>query len=351
MMRKCCTLPTETGPAAARQANKRRLVMLMGTARSGTTWLGNILNSSPQSLYSHEPLLRFPNPKLQPLLQQIKETGRLSHAEREEVIDYFSRAYYAMRRPPFFAKDFTAWPAKAVWAAWLAVRASGRGYRAFEYLFSPRRDACYDLIVKQGGLALHGKNFVQALTPEALVIIMRHPCAVIASVRRGQKLGLMGTGRRSQWLDDHEQLCAEYGYARSQLAAMSPAEFEALCWLVENSVYLKLLQSHKNGRLVVYCDLCADPLAATKSTYDALGWAVTEQTLDFLHDTSARRNNRLTSLATASHDYFSVYRPRKESVNGWKDELSRREQEEILAVSQPLLERFWPNPVDEVSAV
>jgi hypothetical protein len=334
---------TSTNGSALSKTNRdRRFVLLMGTARSGTTWLGNIFNSSPRTVYSHEPLMRYPVEELRHLLEQIKFTGSLSDNEREVVLYHWSRAYFAVRRPPFFNKDHTIWPAKAPWAAWLTVRGVGRGYRLFEYLFSPPPEATYDLVVKQGGLSVHGPNFVRALAPEALVVIVRHPCAVIASVRRGQRLGLMETDNRDGWYQDHLPLAEELGYSRGQIEAMSDAEFAALDWLIENSIYRKLIEEHSNGHLVVYRDLCRDPLAVTESLFEELGWGVTKQTRRFLHHTTTRKTSRLTSLVTASHSYFSVYKPGKESLDAWKRELSRREQGEILAIADPLVRRWWP---------
>ncbi|HVA45533.1 MAG TPA: class I SAM-dependent methyltransferase [Pirellulales bacterium] len=336
-------------PSTARRSDRhvketpnRRFVLLAGTARSGTTWLGNILNSSPRSVYSHEPLMRYADGDLQPLLTQIKTTGRISHDEREVVLDHWSRAYFAVRRPPFFKKEYSAWPAQAPWAAWLTVRGVGRGYRAFQYLFSPADHVRYDLVVKQGGLSVHGPNFVRALVPDALVVILRHPCEVIASVRRGQRLGLMRNHNRERWFDDHLALAEEFGYGRREVEAMSDAEFEALDWLIENSIYQRLVDDHPNAQLVVYRDLFRDPKGVTETLFEALGWEVTKQTRRFLRDTTTRQTSRLTSLVTASHSYFSVYRPGKESIDAWRHELSRREQEEILEVARPLLERYWP---------
>ena len=341
------SIAARNGVPHVKEKPNRRFILLVGTARSGTTWLGNILNSSPRSVYSHEPLLRYADDELLPLLDQIKQTGCMSPHEREMVLDHWSRAYFAVRRPPFFAKDYSAWPAKAPWAAWLTVHAARRGYRLFQYLFSPSETAHYDLVAKQGGLSVHGPHFVRALAPEALVVIVRHPCAVIASVRRGQKLRLMRHHNRSRWFDDHLVLAEELGYGRRQVEAMTEAEFESLDWLIENSIYQKLLDEHPNGQLVVYRDLCRDPLAVTESLFDALGWPVTKQTRRFLHETTTRQASRFTSLVTASHSYFSVYRPSKDGIDAWKRELSQREQEEIIAVARPLLERYWPETASD----
>jgi hypothetical protein len=318
----------------------RRFVMLLGAARSGTTWLGNILNSFPTTVYAHEPMMRPPDGSLNSLLGKIKKTGALTAAERATVLDYWSRAHFTTQKPPFFPKSYTRWPAKAMWAAWLAVRATDRGQRLFQALFSPPAGASFDLVVKQGGLTRHCRQFVEALLPHALIVIVRHPCGVIASMRRGQQLGLMAKMTREWWLDRHLEAVREFGYERGHVLSMTDAEFESLQWLVETACYKRLAEQHPNGHVVVYRDLCERPLAITESIAGALRWEVSEQTLRFVGESSASRP--VASKLSAGHSYFSVYRPRQDSVSAWSRELRVREQEEIAAVAAPLVRHYWP---------
>jgi hypothetical protein len=288
--------------------------------------------------------MSVPSAPLRELLSKIRTDGRLSAEERETVLDYWSRAYFAMRRPPFFKKDFSHCPSKVAWTAWLMVRASGRGYRLFENLFSPSARANYDLVVKQGGLVRHARQYIESLRPEALITIVRHPCAVIASVRRGRKLKLMASKNRVKWLDGHLPMCEDLGYSAARVEEMSEVEFDALGWLLENNAYLLLSGERPNSHVIDYGDLCREARSVTQTLFEALDWQVTGQTERFLVDTCApRKRAPLVSKLTAGHSYFSVYRPAKDSVNSWKQELSQQEQNEITAVARPLIERFWPD--------
>src|SRR5215470_13692567 len=87
-----------------------RLILLLGVARSGTTWLGNIMNSSPRSLYSSEAQLRLDDTELAEILHYAMRHGRLCNEERKRIIDAFSMAHPAIRRAPFFPKDFQRMP-------------------------------------------------------------------------------------------------------------------------------------------------------------------------------------------------------------------------------------------------
>ena len=323
----------------------RRLILLAGAARSGTSWLGNILNSSPGCVYSHEPLLRLPQGDLQPLWAKIRETGQLSAAERERYLQHLTRAYFAVHRPPFFSKDFSRFPARLRWASWLAVRAVRRGYRLFERTFTPPSDASFELVVKQGGMTF-GKQFVSALCPDALVVIVRHPCSVVASVRRGQGLGLMDSSPRERWFDEHLPLAEPFGYDRRQIENMCDVEYQALCWLLENAVYKQLLDRHPDGHLVNYDDLCRTPMVIAHSLFESLGWEITDQTRRFLRETSGAMARSMKWLMTSSHPYFSVYRGPKRDGDAGQSELTQAEVDQVLAITAPLREFYTASALD-----
>lgn len=325
----------------------RRFVLLAGAARSGTTWLGNILNSSPRCVYSHEPLLRLPQGDLQPLWTKIRETGQLSAGERDLYLRHLSRAYFAVHRPPFFPKDFTRFPARLTWACWLAVQGMNRGYRLFERTFTPPGDADFDLVIKQGGgTTLYGKQIVSALSPGAMIVIVRHPCSVVASIRRGQSLGLMHRVSREKWFDDYLSFAEPFGHDRRQIEQMSDAEFQALCWLLENTAYKELLERHPHGRLVNYDDLSREPLAIARSLYESLGWEVTDQTRCFIRETGNKSPSGIKWLTTSSHPYFSVYRTPSPGGNPARSELTPYEMEQVLAVTAPLREFYTASELD-----
>ena len=76
-------------------AADRRLILLLGSSRSGTTWLAAILNSYPEVVYSHEPLSRLHRPQLNSLIEKIKSSGTLLRQERQ---DSFRHAAVNRRR-------------------------------------------------------------------------------------------------------------------------------------------------------------------------------------------------------------------------------------------------------------
>jgi hypothetical protein len=325
-------------------SNNNRLVLLLGAARSGTTWLASILNSHPAAVYCHEPLIKFPTRELEPLLAKARDEGRLTTEERERVLWHWSRAYPGLIRPPFFQKDFLRTPSAAVWSAWLAVGALGHGHAAFRRAFSPGKRAHFDLVVKQGGITTRVSEYVRALRPDHSIVLLRHPGAVVSSVLRGQRMGVMESESREYWLGGHSLALASFGWDRDRVLGMSECEFLALDWLIENSGYLALCDEHPNVQLVIYRDLVADPMAVTRSVFGKLGWSVSRQTEKFLAATIAARPPRFARIFSAKNSYYSIYKGGSSSLDGWRTELADDQQQQISAITKPLLDRYWPVP-------
>jgi hypothetical protein len=205
-----------------------RLILLLGTARSGTTWLANILNSHPGCVYSHEPMIKFPNQTLDRILFKAADEGRLTADERNTLLGHWSCAYPSLSRPPFFRKSFLRTPPSVIWMTWLMVHALDRGHGLFRRAFSPSRRTRFDLLVKQGGLSHRVKEQVGALASERLIVIMRHPGAVVASILRGRRLGVMPAEPRGPWIEAHGAIPSGLGYDRAQVEQMKDAEFLTL---------------------------------------------------------------------------------------------------------------------------
>jgi hypothetical protein len=106
---------------------------------------------------------------------------------------------------------------------------------------------------------------------------------------------------------------------------LTESEFESLQWLVETEGYARLAEQHPNGHVVVYRDLCDHPLAIIEPIANSVGWTIGEQTLRFLRE-STDGESPVASKRASSHEYFTVYRPRQDSLSAWSRELSEREQ-------------------------
>ena len=316
----------------------RRIILLLGTPRSGTTWLASILNSHERVVYSHEPLSKLRIPHLAAPLERLRRGGTLESGEREALIAEWCKAHHTCRRPPFFAKEFSWVPPAAFWLSWAAVRLSeGWGDGLYRRLYSPNPSRRFDLLIKEIGWLKAAESIVHSLDPY-LIVIIRHPCAVVASRRRGQQLGMLNRHNREVWFDRHGELSEPLGYDRTTVMALEAVEFLALDWLLQNRAYQAALRGLPCGDLVVYETLCRDPVGVTRQVFAGLGWEPSPQTLRYLRGSTREDHLGVRNWLSGNRFYFRLNRDPAKSADSWRKELSQDETKQVLAISRNLPE-------------
>ena len=87
-----------------------------------------------------------------------------------------------------------------------------------------------------------------------------------------------------------------------------------------------------NFKLVVYEDLCADPLGKTQEIFDFINWEMTDSTKNFLKESTSKPND----------GYWSVYKDPLEVANKWKTNLSQEEKDAVYSVvDDSKLMKYW----------
>src|SRR5699024_4556476 len=151
--------------------------LVFGMPRSGTTWVGKIFDSHPDTLYRHEPdsarRLSLPlyvenadAPRYRDELRQF--VGKLSRMRSPEVVG----------KQPLFRKNYqSAAQLYAYRASVLAAKAASRVYRHAPCLYRPTaRDGTHAHVVWKS-IESPGRLGVcmEALSQAKAVYLMRHP--------------------------------------------------------------------------------------------------------------------------------------------------------------------------------
>jgi hypothetical protein len=316
------------------------VILLLGSPRSGTSWLAKILDTHPEVWYVHEPLSKSSRERVRALTNRLKE-GALSEAERLELHTEVCWAETQCKLPPFFPKAWRWTPACVLSATTLAVKISGSGKALFGFWFSPPAHARFDLLVKEVDLQGLVSRVVQGLEPAWLIIIVRHPCAVVASRLEGLRLGMMGSFRAGWW-ERHRDRCEELGYSGAAVQKMQDYEFFALAWLLQNLEYQKAAHDLPQSLTVIYEDLCRDPRLIAGGAFAALGWEPNATTNDFIErSTQPGSAQRFKRWLRGRRSYYDLYKDPAKTCGAWRDLLTMEQQERILAISRPLLGRGW----------
>jgi hypothetical protein len=308
-----------------------RIITLAGLPRSGTTWLGKIFDSHPDTVYRHEPDTARPLADV-PLFVPADLVPR-----HREALEGFARTIRSTRttrvsaKLPLFPKSYHGRARFLVRSALIVgIKAASRiGLDwpvpdLFRAASGAGRIWVWKSIESVGRLAA----FTRCLGDSRSILLVRHPCGAAASVLRGVRGGRFGSAEATS--DDEGILrimaataqAERRGLTFERLTAMSPVERMAWHWVVFNESAMEETADLDRCRVVRYEDLCADPLRLAREmfVFTDLGW--NPQTEGFL-----RR-----SVSTDEASYYSVYKDPRKASTKWREELDPRDVRTILDI-------------------
>jgi hypothetical protein len=309
----------------------RPLILVFGMPRSGTTWLGKILDSHPDTLYRHEP----------------DAGGTLDHvpwvAEKQqaELVGDALRAFVAglpaMNSPkvagstPLFPKRYCS-PGRLIhhkaslWAAKIGERLMARV--PVPCLASTSSLPDVTVVWKSVESLTRLGALVRAVQPCRVVVLLRHPCGQIASVMRGE-----GAGR----FQHHYRAAEDYGIFHhllqthssrrheltlDRLRAAHPVERLAWKWVLANETAIDGVRDVDGCTVIRYEEICANPTRGARELLDTCGLEWTEQTAEFVSQSTSEDRKR----------YYSVFKNPVRSANRWRAEMPPEHVELIYGV-------------------
>ncbi|MEB3359661.1 MAG: sulfotransferase [Synechococcales bacterium] len=308
----------------------QRLGAVFGSARSGSTWLGAIVSSNPDVAYRFEPFHRlYYSPQLQAALNdeattETTDINTLYHA--------LLPAHPLAEKPPFFSKSYPMSMAAGRSLTWPLARKVPLGAWLFRQCYTPR--SLPPVVFKEIGLV----HLLKKLVPHIPVVyLMRHPCAVVWSMLRGQEQSLMPSDRR-QFLQKllrqrRPDLASEFLHRCDRL---SPAEQEALLWRIDTEIALDQIQSHANGLLVFYEDLVEQPLVVAARIFHHLGLPLSTESRIFIEESTLQASARPVQRGEVGiNRYFTVFRDPKAACNKWKQQMPATMRDRVMAIVGP----------------
>jgi Sulfotransferase family len=330
--------------AVGRPCLQRGVVLAAAVRRSGLRWLTALLDSHPRSVCRSEPLQHAYKASMPAALRRLGSTGILFAGERERLVDAWTSGTAEPAQTLFFSKNFTAKRPLQQWWNWLRSRWSRQPAGALHAATLPAAAEPYDLVLTQTASPDRIAALARGLKAR-LIVLRRHPGAVVASQLRGLRKGYLQPIDRVGWFEDNERACQQLELRLSSVLRLPQAELLSYQWLVHN-MHLQTALAHAPLASVglQFEDFCRQPAATAKRLFAFLGWELGPQTLDFIAQSTQAGWHSVRGWLAGRRRYETVFRHSASICDAWRLELTEYEQNRILSIagSFPLFRKLWP---------
>lgn len=298
-------------------------ILVTGTHRSGTTWLGRMLDLSPTTHYVHEPFA------------PMNHRSWLSKRPAERFL------HQSPSRPSRFDRDLDRIVALRPPALTLLRRSRGPRdvVRAVEQVVMARRARARDrrAIIKDP-FALLLAEWIHARTEAAVIVCVRHPAAFVSSVTR------LGWRLDERWLLVQDELMGEELHAwvpaLRRADELDMVDHACLVWRVLNSVVIRLEQDHPEWTVTRYEDLALQPVAGFRRVFEDHGLAWSADIADEIRGLNAPENP--TEVPTRQRG--SVVRDSRGAVWTWRDRLTAGEIDRVRSATRDVASHWYGDP-------
>jgi hypothetical protein len=336
----------------------RNLIFILGTQRSGTTWLANIFDSHPGCLHFYEPFAPayglfpyFPHEVtwLEPPAEAL--AARLRH-DLPRLVDVRSRLFdpvRASRRQFTFEAHLMGTiqrmcrrahlPVPGFASQFNLVHLNRLGQHPFAWF---AKHAHIDAVaIKEVRLYFKAAFLAEAFPQAKFVHVVRHPAGVVNSMNSYLKKGRLveirdNIGRFADTVGAQPRF-APYGPLLSRARAGTLPEKLATYWRVANETLAETLCGMR-GRAypLVYEELATDPLGKVAEMFAWCGLPMPATTEAYVRESSTSKTERQTVLDT-----------KRVSATYYKDGVKKTPPEVLRAVEQvcgdsPLMAGFAP---------
>jgi hypothetical protein len=309
------------------------MVIILGSGRSGTTWLGKLFDSHPDVVYRHEPDSLNVN-TLIPFLPPKHQAPRYVEAARLYLKELRAARYAkSLGQRPFFAKSYRSSPRQSGFvASAMALKALEQFHRAGLPPAWLRVPAFLDVppgasatfVIKSVSSLCRAYLFSRAAPDANIIHIVRHPCGVVASRLRGIAIGLMSGETYLESLFRIDEV-ARYPFTYEYMKNADLEQKMTYQWMIQNDKVFVEMKNNPNYRLVRYEELCAKPCRVIKNLFQFVGLGWSSQTERFIKS--------LEEKADRPSAYHGVMRSPSASVDRWTRELDREQITWILGVA------------------
>ena len=273
-------------------------ILITGSPRSGTSWVGRIIEHVPFVRYIHEPFnisgrpcqcgMRFPY-----WFYYVSTTNSHNFAEHLKHVMYPAYSRVGLLNL-------------------ITEMAQSRRIRPLlKYLRSYR----FHKVVVKDPLAVFSAETLACLFDMNVIVLIRHPAAIVSSYK-----GLNWTHPFSHFLDQPQLMEEHLSPFRAEIEDFSRKEYDivdqvALLWKLIHYMILKYKNTRPDWVYVRFEDLASDPVYGFQSLFNRLDLPFSE------HIQTAIRTHSLKTPVSETIPPYAVKQNSAQVIHKWKKHL------------------------------
>jgi len=307
---------------------------LVGPARSGTTWAGTIIDSSPEVIYRFEPFHRMSavNLEFRQWFDRLKNQ-EVTGENLRRIYEILLAAHPLTDKAPFFqvkSYPLRTFGRRQIWPLARVLRGADWVYRA---AYSPPPGP--PVVFKEVTFIKPLRNLLER-TSMPVVYLVRHPCATVLSEVRGLSERHLRTRQRRvrELLIEHAPWLVEQ--FPDVIGGSDIVSRTALLWRCEIEACVNVLRRSTTGMIMTYEQLAEDAHSRAPELFAHFGIQFAEQTKHFLDSLYELRAHGAGGPRRTGwgKKYFSIYRNPREERDSWKRRISAEDRKKIESIVQ-----------------
>ncbi|HVB73496.1 MAG TPA: sulfotransferase [Ktedonobacteraceae bacterium] len=298
-----------------------RPILVSGSHRSGTTWVGKMIASSPAVGYIHEPF----NPLHRPGICTAKFPQWFKYVSNENEEPY----YEPLQRTLAFRFN----PVAEIEAIRSAKHVARMGKNWYSFTLNRLRHATP---LMKDPIAIFSCDWLAQRFDMNVIVMIRHPAAFASSLRRLHwehnfnnfvQQPLLLEEHLQPFIDDIEK------YARHPQDILDQA---ILLWRMMHHMILKYQQAHKDWIFLRHEDISADPMHHYTYLFKRLNLDFTEKVKKTIEDYSNPSNP-----SEAQKGHVLTKRDSKANIKSWRKKLTEAEITHIRSNVEDISSAFY----------
>jgi hypothetical protein len=301
--------------------NDRKPILVTGSHRSGTTWVGKMIAASPQIGYIHEPF----NLLHRPGIYTAKLPYWFFYVTEENEAPY----YEPMKNTLAFRFSLSA-----ELPTIRTLRHAGRTVRNYKNFSLYRFRHAIPLL--KDPIALFSAEWLAARFDMNVITLIRHPAAFASSLRRlNWTHNFNGFLQQPMLMRDHLAPFADEieEYAKNKQDILDQA---ILLWRSMHHVILKYQNAHKDWTFLRHEDMSEDPKQHFMYLYKSLNLEFTDQVKATIDDYTNASNP-----SDPQKMHVLTKRDSKSNIKSWKKKLTEEEITHIRTKVEDVAHVFY----------